>query len=545
MRTKHAVVAMALCLVWPARMSGQSVPPPPPPTDQAKPTTPALKVTARAVQVNVIVQDKNGQPVTGLTKENFTILDQGQPQTLASFSEQTNKVSTTVVKAAAPNTFTNRVEERYGVPPSVSVILIDSLNMLNNGGRVSRNNMASAREQVVKFLKKLEPQDRVALYFLSDKIYIVHDFTKDTAELLHAMDEIPHLQQDQGNATPAMDFAPTAPGSGMTNPQWASEGIERADEVYTTNRVKQTAAALEIIAKHLGGLPGRKNLIWISGSFPFLIYTPAGIVSFEPQISAAAKALSNANVALYAVDARGLTTSPSDPETVNSMTVLANRTGGRVFRNTNDFSAAIRQAIDDSNVSYVLSYYPNHNQWDGRFREITIRVDRPGVSIRARRGYFAMPDAAVSPKSDEEIMVEAANNSLESSTLGMDVQADPVDISGTRQLKARVTIDPAQLLLAKTEDRRMDTVEVKWVQIDANGRVVGSTSQTLNLNIPQADYEKFLRKGLTFSGTVKLKKDAADVRIVVRDSGNGSVGTVNIPLERLFAVNNIQTPATR
>src|SRR5579864_2766599 len=304
----RVLVAATVCLAGAAWTPAQSVPPPPPTPSQANPSTPALKITSRIVQVNVIVQDKNGQPVTGLTKKDFTILDQGQPQTVASFSEQTNKVTATMATVAtSPNTFSNRSEERFGAPPSVSVILIDSLNMLNNAGKVSRSNMSIARAQVLKFLAKVQPQDRVALYFLSNKIYVLHDFTNDTAALLRAMDIIPHLQLDQPNATPAMDFAPIAPHSGMINPGWALEGIARGEEVDQTNRAHQTAAALEAIAKHLSVVPGRKNLIWVSGSFPFLIYTIAGIVSFEPQISKAAQILSDANVAVYAVDARGLT----------------------------------------------------------------------------------------------------------------------------------------------------------------------------------------------------------------------------------------------
>jgi VWFA-related protein len=533
-RTKQIPISSIACLVGAALALAQSVPPPPAPPAQTNPNAPALKVTSRVVQVNVIVQDKNGQPVTGLTRDDFTILDQGQTQTIASFAEQTNRVTAAMASASAANTFSNRAQERYGAPPNVSVILIDSLNMLDNYGEVSRSNMSMARAQVVKFLAKVQPQDRVALYFLSNKIYILHDFTNNTAELLRAMDIISHLQMDQPNATPAMDFALNAPNSRMMDPGWAREGISRGTEVDKTNRVKQSAAALEAIAKHLAGIPGRKNLIWISGCFPFLIYTIVGPLSFDSQISEAARVLSDANVAVYAVDARGLTVGKPDPQTVNTMTVLADRTGGRVLHNTNDLSGAIRTAIDDSRVSYVLSYYPDHNKWNGDFREIKVKVNRPGVEVRARRGYFATPDVVIAAKSKEEIMVDAAKNPIESAALGMDVQANPVDAAGARQIKAQVKIDPAQMHIAKTGDLWTDSVDVKWVQIAADGRVLASTSQTFNLNISQEDYENVLRKGLTFSGNVKLAKDATDVRIVARDSGNGSVGTVNIPVDRLF-----------
>ena len=533
MRTKHAVAITILCVANAASALAQSVPPPPPP-EQTNPNAPALKVTSRVVQVNVIVRDKEGQPVTGLTKNDFTVLDNGQRQTISSMSEQSNKVTTTMVSASAKNTFSNRIEERLGIAPSVSVILIDSLNMVDARGQVSRNNMVIARGQVVKFLGQLQPQDRVALYFLSNKIYILQDFTADAAALLRAMDVIPHLDQDQGNATIALDFAPFAPHSGMIDPMWASRGIGRAYEVDMTNRVEQTAAALKVIANHLVGVPGRKNLIWISGSFPFYIVTEIGILSYEPQIIAVSQALSNANVAIFPIDARGLMVAKPDPQTYNTMTSLADRTGGRALYNTNDIAGSIRHAVDDSRVSYVLSYYPNHNQWDGRYREISVKVNHPGVGVIARRGYFALPDAVDSPKNKEQIMVDAAKNPIESAALGMDVQADSLPTPDARQIKTQIKLDLTQLQLAKTGDHWTDTIDVKWVQLAADGHVLASTSQTLNLNIPQSDYESVLRNGLTFSGDVNLIQNAADVRIVARDSGNGSVGTVNISVDRLF-----------
>src|ERR1700689_822150 len=111
MRMKYALIAITIYLAGAAVTFAQSAPPPPPPAAQTNPNAPALKVTSRVVQVNVIVRDKNGRPVTDLTKKDFTILDNGQPQTISSMSEQSNKVTTTMVSASAKNTFSNRVEE--------------------------------------------------------------------------------------------------------------------------------------------------------------------------------------------------------------------------------------------------------------------------------------------------------------------------------------------------------------------------------------------------------------------------------------------------
>jgi VWFA-related protein len=537
---RTAAIAVALtgvCLSGAAPAFAQRGQPLPPPPAQANQNTPPLRVTSRVVQVNVIVHDKNGQPVSGLTKKDFTILDQGQPQTIASFSEERNTVATTAA-ALAPNTFSNRFQERYGFSPSVSVILIDALN-------TPFADRVSAREQVIKFLGPLQPQDRVALYFLSDKIYIAHEFTTDTAALLRSMGVLPRFKQDSAATGPSMDFA--IPTGNADDDAWqrAVVGVSRSFDMEA--RARKTAAALRVIANHLAGVPGRKNLIWISDSFPFqinLMGSPIGTVgadgpeSFSDDVAKTANALSNANIAIYPIDARGLTVrSPGQVERDSRTTtiVFADLTGGRAFHDTNDISGAIHSVLDDSRVTYTLTYYPNHNQWNGQFREIKVKVDHPGVEVRSRTGYFASTDPVVSPQDKEEIMVDAAKNSLESTALGMDVHADPADVPGARQIKTLVRIDPSQLQLAKAGDHWTDSIDIKWVQIAAGGEVLASTSQTLNLNIPQVDFENVLRKGLSFSGNVSLADGATDVRLVARDSGNGSVGTVNIPVAKLFA----------
>jgi VWFA-related protein len=538
-----ALFAVVVSLLGAVPAFGQAAPPPAP--AQANPNAPRLRVTSRLVQVNVIVRDKEGKPVTGLAKGDFTILDKGQPQPIASFSELTNKVTKTTAAALAPNTFSNRTEEAPGVSPTLSVILIDVLNT-RFADRVS------ARGQVVKFLAQHQPQDRVALYFLSDKIYIAHDFTTDAATLLRAMGALSRLKQDSASSTPSMDFA--VPTGNAENDAWQSAvvGVSRAFDMEA--RARKTAAALRVIANHLAGVPGRKNLIWISDSFPFqinLMGSPIGSVgadgpeSFADDVEKTANALSNANIAIYPIDARGLTVSRPDQvarDSRISTIVLADRTGGRAFYDSNDIAGAILNVIDESRVTYALTYYPNHNQWDGQFREIKVKVDRPGLEVRSRTGYFASADSVVTPKDKEEIMVEAAKSSLESTALGMDVQADPMDVPGVRQIKARVRIEPAQLGLVQNGDHLTDSIDIKWVQLADDGQVLASTSQTLNLNIPQANYESVLTTGITFSGNVMLANGAKDLRLVALDSGNGSVGTVNIPVAKMFGPTASQVP---
>src|SRR5579862_9572276 len=177
----HALVALSVAIfviaAIPVSLSGQqasqSAPPPVPPAQSAPPP---VRVSTRLVQVSVIVEE-HGQPVTGLKQEDFQLFDQGQPQKIAFFSEHNSSVTATAAATPAPaplppDVFSNRIAEKPGVPTSVTVILLDLLNTYSA-------DMAYARNQIVKFIEALQPQDRVALYGLSDDLYILHDFTHD------------------------------------------------------------------------------------------------------------------------------------------------------------------------------------------------------------------------------------------------------------------------------------------------------------------------------------------------------------------------------
>jgi len=142
-------------------------------TKQGDQKAPALRVLTRLVQISVIAQDGDGMPVMGLKKEDFTILDAGQPQKINFFTEQSNQNLTMTASTAntSINTFSNRFEQKPNAPTSATVILMDLRN-------THALDMAYARKQVGAFLSELQPQDRIALYTLSSKLSILHDFTR-------------------------------------------------------------------------------------------------------------------------------------------------------------------------------------------------------------------------------------------------------------------------------------------------------------------------------------------------------------------------------
>jgi VWFA-related protein len=547
-------LSAAILLLLSVRVLAQA--PSPRPQNQSPPAAATLRVTTRVVQVSVIAQDGDGHPIIGLTRDDFKILDNGTEQKIVSFSQHSGRLTASATPAVIPvsaNTFSNRVDEKTGVPPSVTVILLDALN-------TDFQDMASARGQVVKFLRQIHPEDRVALYELTTKLIVLHDFTSDTATLLRALGEAPNPQSGAPNETLQItadtEAGLMAGGKGSIpapDPGWLTAAMQREDVFDKSNKAEGTTDAFTQIAHHLARLPGRKNLVWVSGSFPFNVdwdpTTRSEAPSFASQINLSAQALSDANVAIYPVDARGLMaqriaeggvlfarTRPGAPpqNTLDTMQKLAQGTGGLANYNTNGIAEAIRHAIDDSSLTYELTYYPTNEKWDGRFRDIKVEVKRPGVHLRYRKGYFATPATPPSAETQARLLTAAARDPLEATQLGLNVQVNAVDAPGPRQVKVEVRVDPDQLHFDLNAGRWNDNVEIAWVELNEKGADVGHSAKILTLSYPDQGHDKIVRDGFTFGSTIGLVDDCVELRLVARDGGTGAIGSVNIPLTRIF-----------
>jgi len=508
--------------------------------------TPIFRASTRLIQVSVIVTDHRGDPVTGLNQDDFTVFDQGRRQKIVFFSEQ----SPGQEPAAAQGdklAFANRLP----AAGSATVVLFDRLNT-----RLSE--AAFARARVAKFLDGVRPDDRIALYGLSTDLIVLHDFTEDPAELVRALNLFRPVQSQENAITTFEESNTGHPGMDW----FENKGDQKASDTEMVGRVEITSRALVAIANHLAGMPGRKNLVWVSGSFPISIgYLQKRIMgarpekdTFDGEVQMAARALSNANVAIYPVDAHVLGTlggaydarlAPKPglaqlqntipmPEMqpiaeLGTMDTLAEETGGRVFAHTNDIEGAVRKAIDDSRFSYTLAYYPDHDQWDGRFREIKVKVGRAGVEVRHRRGYLAVAETAPAPA--PVALSEVIRRPIESGELGITVQLDPL---GGRRFKLHLTLDTSAMRFEQKDGRWDGQVEVLFVQLGRDDNDVASYGQTLTFRLSPQTHMSATRDGLKISATETIEEHATELRVAARDQGTGAAGSVYIPVTRIL-----------
>jgi VWFA-related protein len=511
-----------------------------------------LRVTTHLVEVHVVVHDKQGAPVEGLTRGDFTVVDNGKEEQISVFSVESNRRMQEPIEPLPPNIFSNRVARQGGIPTNVAVILLDGLD-------TTFWDLAYARRQLIKLLTQLQPQDRVALYFLGRQLSVVQDFTGDPSPLLEALRRYrpqTAAQLASNVQTPAMQdrfeglsglaaVAATQLDAGMTVLMLMDESVRQ----YSAERVLD---ALLAIAEHLSGLPGRKSLVWIAGE----IYLP---LQDNPHLSDKRRrlilTLNHADVAIYPIDARGLFIDPDfhaeDHDfahfdrgehgraldamnfAIFAANYIARETGGRAFYNTNDLRTAMRTALGDSEVTYTLGYYPSHAKWDGEFRPIKVLVNRKDVEVRHRHGYYARTALPVENADPIALLKDAAENPLDATGIGLTVRARPRD-GAADQVEIAVNVDARDLTFQPVKGLwtvRFDT----WVgQYSNKGASLEGVSKTTSADLKEETYLKILREGgvsLTFEE--RIKPGAQELRVAVRDAASGSVGSVRIPLADL------------
>jgi VWFA-related protein len=504
-----------------------------------------IRVATRLVQVHVVVHDKDRQPVRDLTQTDFRLSENGREQTIALFDVEADAPRADAAPAApaAPNVFTNDVTSSGS--RSATIVLIDRLN-------TTMVDQAAVRNQALRFLSEIRPGDRVGLYMLDngDAIHVLHDFTADAESLIRAL---ARFKPRTGNEVAAAeDVLDTSFVDGGLSPEllaWA-KGVEtnrRIDE--TRDRVQHTNAGLETIARRLAGVRGRKNLIWISSAFPITLANSAGMTtSLAPDLNSGLLALNDANVSVYPVDARRLVGAFATPPaarnqqfttlstvrgSIDALQLVAGETGGRAFFNTNDLTGAMRRAIDDGRVTYVLGYYPAHNTWNGQFRRLKVEVGRRGVDVRHRRGYIASA-APVRDQANREAALKAAvEDPLESTAIGLTVHVER-ETQNPPVLTLTTRIDPRGLALERQGDRWQGQVDLLIAQASAQGALAVSGFTTLTLDLTTEQRDRVLRDGLVIPRAVTLTPGAHQLRVVGRDTRTGATGTLIVPIEGLL-----------
>jgi len=489
---------------------------------------PVIRTSTRLVQVNVVVHDKNG-PVRDLTKTDFVLTDRGRPQTISVFSVESMRELPRKEQPLPPNTFSNRQSGRPNAANSVTVVLLDRLN-------TRFEDQTRANQQFIKFLRSFDPADRIAIYTLGASLHVLCEF--GDAEQLQRI-----LAKYRG--AESTDFSVAEPAPANTGNADLDQALDFANknlaDATNVDRARKTLDAFVAIANHVADLPGRKNLVWVTGSLPF-------------SLASAASALNNANIAVYPVDARGLVGMPQQqtavaasvirtgrppgipsfrPSGLDTLQDLADRTGGRAFYNTNDLSGAIHLALGDSAVTYTLGFYPESNTLDGKFHDLKVDVRHEGVEVRYRKGYFAFKDTRASKTQNLSNLLTAFESPLQSASIPLEAMVERVNRPKPNSLRIQWTVDIHNLQLAREGDLRTGAINVFFIQQDSAGTELDRAQHAFDIRLAKDNFEAYSKSGMIFHSVVQPKEGLTTLRIVLADRSNAAVGSLIISLSQV------------
>jgi hypothetical protein len=338
----------------------------------------------------------------------------------------------------------------------------------------------------------------------------------------------------------------------------------------------------------LSGYPGRKNLIWISEAFPqYILNGPlqvggrAGsgtnvtqdslIRNYQGQIEHAADLLSNAQVAVYPIDAGTLANRDSYSSLSNTdsngqylgrssrgmgrvgtgsqqaneisqaaavgidahatMNTVAEQTGGKAYYNTNNIDKAIRESMDDGATYYTLGYYPENKDWDGKFRKIAVKLSRSGVKLHYRLGYYAVEPKDYD-KLDPKIKGIDIGNALDinnpiSTALSFQAQVVPPSAANSK-VQIRYAIDPHGISFELKDDGLQHaTVDCGVHVYTAKGVSVGVQGGGFNAALKPEQFQNVMKMFFPCNQSIELPPGEYLLRLAVRDNSNGLIGTAN------------------
>lgn len=529
-----------------------------------------LRVTTRLVMLDVVATDSHGHAILDLEPTDFTVLEDGKPQKIRAFGFQHPLPSGVKVARPAlpPNVFTNIPQ--FQLSSSLNVILLDALN-------TPLTNQSYVRQKMLHYIETMSTDSPTAVYTLGQKLRMVQDFTTDPNILKEAVRKAngqPSALLD--NALSGEEEALYPPGFFDSLPAQAQEGIENFEAertgFQTDLRVRYTLDALQSIAHWLAGYQGRKNLIWISEAFPLSINPDssvsataefAGTRSYSDDLTKTAELLTDSQVAIYPVDARGLegfTTFSAASGGTNrfgssilrgsqlgsslsreasslfaahgAMDLLADRTGGKAYYNRNDLDGAVRDGVSDGSTYYMLGYYPDNKEWNGKFRKIQVKVERHGVKLRYRLGYYAS-DPTAYVKEDVKQRARELGDALSldhpvSTALFFEAAVTPPSEPGKNNVTVGYLIDVHALMVEHGEDGA-EHAEVECVvqAFDQKGKPVNSGGSTVKAAMKPETFQKILQSGFPCKSEIALPAGSYLLRLGIRDNRTGLIGTAN------------------
>jgi VWFA-related protein len=476
-----------------------------------------LQSNTHAVLISVAVRDSTGQVISDLRRQDFTVTDEGKPRDFRMFPTDDGAPVVHPLGVVVPGVFSNRnvLGESTG---RVTTILLDAIN-------TAFTDQASAKAQAIKAVKEITPGDNIAIYSVwmpggstsgIPSLSVLQDYTTDKALLIKALqDYTPHLPTGVGAAESGGPFRADnnrqLPAVQRSNPQ--------LQQLQRMNRLDATLETLRLIATHMTGATHRNSIIWITSGYP-------PVNEENAQMQAALAAINDANIAIYPIDARGLSASANAYINIQTMQAFAEETGGQAYFNRNDIDHEIQEAISDPQSTYLLGFYLSDHDLDGKFHKLKVTVDRPGLTLHYRAGYTASADPNLRRAAAEPIDTQMLSF-LDSAAIGIQAQVARENDASRKSLKVSLSLDRNTLGL-KAGQQQVNLVEM-FAEIDNQGQIVARITQSVRFDMPAPNRDP------GYDQTIREQEGATRLRVFVQDKATGRTGSLTIPLADISA----------
>ncbi len=502
-----------------------------------------FKSQSELVLVNVSVRDRNGNPVQDLKPEDFTVLEDNKPQKVATFDientqgiprlplDQVNLLSTPAQTARTASGASSPGEADDAIKDRRLIILFFDLSAMQPD-EIERS--VDAAQNYLK--KQMQPADLVSIVSLGNDLAVNQDFTSDRDKLSQVLEAF----NTGANAGFELGSTGTTEGTPDTGGSFTADDTEY--NIFNTDRRLQ---ALRAVAEQVANVPQKKSLIYFSSGMQ-----RTGIEN-QSELRAATNAAVIANLSIYTLDIRGLQALPPGGEAQNAslrgtsaysgqaqlnalnsnfqsqetLVTLAADTGGKAFLDSNDFGKVFKGVQDDTAMYYLLGYHSTNTAKDGKYRRITVKVNRPGVKIDFRRGYYAQADFRHSNKEDRERQLqEELTAELPSTDLPVYLATGYFRMSEDRfYVPVSLIVPGSEIPFSRNRDQDKATLDVLGIVTDERKMPAGEIRDTVKLAVNAAN--EVQRKNVQYDTGLMLPSGKYHLKIVVRENEDGRTGS--------------------
>jgi VWFA-related protein len=517
------ILAGSLLLCTVPSLRAQSQAPTPPATRQNQPV---IRSNSRLVMLDVVVTDKSGKPVTGLSKEDFQVLEDGEPQDIASF--ETPESHFNPDSQSAPLSGSAREKTAHGAHPALTsrpetILVLDELN-------TASVDASFGWQMLLKYLRRQPAtlEQPTAIMVLTKRHLIkVSDPSRNTAQLIAKARKI------------ELELPSHSSGG----------GVQAAADLMLTSLL-----ALDEIALSSADRQTRKNVIWIGTGFPILSAYNVDLADrdrFLSYVRYTANWMQETRTTIYTIDPQGLPVAETDfvsdlgstgvgqdfGSTTGDLLFegLAPATGGKIYRDRNDVDVALADAATNGATYYTLSYSPQNSDFDGKFRKIRVRIiDRPQLTAATQAGYYAIDEGFGATKSELDF---ALSRAVTSPLPFASVQFDAVGkvlLAQPPSARFSVSVDRETLSWDRQAngDERTEITVVN-AEISAKSGVLAYKVKEMELVVPRQEFENSPNHRVIFTVNVPLPPKTDHLRFVIRDAATGRLGTWDAPRQGL------------